>query len=255
MEPEEERMNRWIVVAASGALLACGAPQETPGGAEGAASTGASAEGAAQAAAAVGSGGQAAALAPAAVPGDFADLLKQADGSYQKTGWNHYGPGYFDLDRETGVLTSHGGMGLLWYSVHTYSDFVLEIEFRCTDAETNSGVFVRVPAVPTSDDYIYHSFEVQINDAGEGIHSTAAAYDAEAPTKKASKPPGEWNQYRITFQGNRLQVELNGELVLDWQAEPRGKVADFAEAGYVGLQNHDDRSPVYFRNVRIRALR
>ena len=47
---------------------------------------------------------------------------------------------------------------------------------------------------------------------------------------------------------------LNGETVLDWEAEPRGKVADFAPVGYIGLQNHDDVSPVYFRNIRVREL-
>ena len=31
--------------------------------------------------------------------------------------------GYFELDEHTGVLTSHGGMGLLWYSVREYGDF------------------------------------------------------------------------------------------------------------------------------------
>jgi hypothetical protein len=145
-------------------------------------------------------------------------------------------------------------MGLLWYSVKEFSDFVLELDFRCTSAETNSGVFVRVPGMPTSDDYIYHSFEVQIYDAGEGIHVTGAAYDAEAPTHQASNPPGEWNHFKITFVGDRLQVELNGEAILDWEAEPRGKVEDFAPSGYIGLQNHDDLSPVYFRNIIVREL-
>jgi hypothetical protein len=42
--------------------------------------------------------------------------------------------------------------------------------------------------------------------------------------------------------------------VIDWEAEPRGKVEDFAERGYIGLQNHDDRSPVYFRNIYVREL-
>ncbi len=188
------------------------------------------------------------------VPEGYEQILKSYDGRYTKAGWNHYGPGYFELDPATGILTSHGGMGLFWYSVREYSDFVLELEFRCTDAETNSGVFVRVPGVPTSDDYIYHSFEIQIYDAGEGIHLTGAAYDAEAPTHPASNPPGEWNHFKITFVGNRLQVELNGQQVMDWEAEGRGKVADFAPRGYIGLQNHDDRSPVYFRNVYMRAL-
>lgn len=188
------------------------------------------------------------------IPEGYEQLLKSYDGRYSKTGWNHYGPGYFELDPATGILTSHGGMGLFWYSVKDYSDFVLELDFKCTDAETNSGVFVRVPGVPTSDDYIYHSFEIQIYDAGEGIHLTGAAYDAEAPTHLASNPPGEWNHFKITFVGSRLEVELNGVKVVDWEAEGRGKVEDFAPRGYIGLQNHDDLSPVYFRNVWLKEL-
>lgn len=194
-------------------------------------------------------------VAMSQTPEGFEQLLKAHNGRYHKGGWNHYGPGYFELDPESGVLTSHGGMGLFWYSVKEFSDFVLELEFKCASAETNSGVFVRVPGVPTSDDYIYHSFEVQISDATEGIHQTGAAYDAEAPTHLASKPPGEWNHFSITFQGDQLMVELNGELVLDWAAEPRGKVTDFAGSGYIGLQNHDDRSPVYFRNIYLKELK
>ncbi len=38
------------------------------------------------------------------------------NGGFNKHGWNHYGPGWFTLDHETGILASHGGMGLLWYS-------------------------------------------------------------------------------------------------------------------------------------------
>ena len=184
----------------------------------------------------------------------FERILTENNGRYSKAGWNHYGPGYFDLDPETGVLTSHGGMGLFWYAVREYEDFVLDLEFKCAAAETNSGVFIRVPGVPSSDDYIYHSFEIQIYDAGEGIHLTGAAYDAEAPTTLASNPPGEWNHYRITFEGNHITVELNDQTVLDWEAEPRGKVADFARHGYIGLQNHDDTSAVQYRNIRVVEL-
>jgi hypothetical protein len=206
--------------------------------------------------------GVAAALAPvgrlsaqnvAPKPG-FEQLLRTADGSYSKAGWNHYGPGHFALDPETGVLTSHGGMGLFWYAVREYADFVLELDFKCSDRTTNSGVFLRVPGVPKSDDYIYHSFEIQIDDASEGIHHTGAVYDAEAPGARASKPPGEWNHYVITFRGGHITVELNGVTVIDWEAEPRGKVRDFAQRGYIGLQNHDDRSPVTFRNLFVKEL-
>jgi hypothetical protein len=207
------------------------------------AATGAAA-GSGEAAKAIGTTGQA----------GFVDLLQRGDGQYSKHGWNHYGPGHFSLDPTTGVLTSHGGMGLMWYAAKAYANFVVELEFKVTDGETNSGIFVRVPEVPTSDAYIYHSFEIQINDGGEGIHQTGAVFDAEAPTRMASLPPGEWNAYRIAFEGNRITVTLNGETVVEWQAEPRGKIEDFAERGYIGLQNHDDRSPVHFRNIRVKEL-
>lgn len=183
----------------------------------------------------------------------YEQILKSHDGKYSKEGWNHYGPGYFELDPETGVLKSHGGMGLLWYA-RELGDFVLELDYKCSTKTTNSGVFLRVPGVPASDDYIFHSFEVQIDDASEGVHRTGGVYDAAAPAELASKPPGEWNHYKITFQGSRITVELNGKRVTDWEAEPRGKVKDFAPRGFVGLQNHDDTSPVYFRNIYLREL-
>jgi sugar phosphate isomerase/epimerase len=185
---------------------------------------------------------------------DYEEILAFSWGEYRKHGWNHYGPGYFKLNPKTGVLKSQGGMGLLWYGVRMYKDFVLELDYKCSTKETNSGVFVRIPFLPVSNDYIYHSFEIQINDAGEGIHKTAAAYDAAAPTKDTFYPAGQWNHMKITCRGRHLMVELNGELVLDWQAEPRGKVKDFAEKGYIGLQNHDSRSPVFFRRIYIKEL-
>lgn len=185
----------------------------------------------------------------------YEEILSQSNGSYSKHGWNHYGPGYFILDGQTGILKSQGGMGLFWYSRKSYEDFILELDFKCSKKDTNSGIFLRVPDIPVSNSYIYHSFEIQIYDQGKDIHKTGAVYDAEPPTKDAFKETGEWNHFKITFQGDQIQVELNGEKILDWTAEPRGKVRDFADKGYIGLQNHDSRSPVCFRNIFIKEIK
>ena len=184
----------------------------------------------------------------------YDEILRRSNGLYSKHGWNHYGPGYFDLEEKTGILQSHGGMGLFWYSVKKYKDFILELDFKCQVKDTNSGIFLRVPEMPTSDDYIYHSFEVQIYDAGQDIHKTAAIYDAEPPKFDAFNPTGEWNHMKITFKGNHITVELNGQKVVDWEAEPRGKIRDFAKEGYIGLQNHDRETSVYFRNIFVKEL-
>ena len=181
-------------------------------------------------------------------------LRQRRNGTFTKAGWNHYGPGYFELDEQTGVLTSHGGMGLLWYSVREYGDFILELDFMTEVENANAGVFLRVPGPPSSDDYIYHSWEIQIDDASQGIHQTGAVYDAEAPTTLASKGPGTWNHFTISFMGDHITVELNGEPVLDWEAESRGKVEDFAARGYIGLQNHDRDMKTMFRNIFIKSL-
>lgn len=181
-------------------------------------------------------------------------ILRQRRGRFSKAGWNHYGPGYFELDAETGVLASSGGMGLLWYAAEEYADFVVELDYMTEVDNANSGVFVRVPGMPSSDDYIYHSWEIQIHDVSEGIHQTGGVYDAEAPSHLASKGPGEWNHFKITFVGDHITVELNGETVVDWDAEPRGKVEDFAARGYVGLQNHDRDTRTFFRDIFVKKL-
>lgn len=185
----------------------------------------------------------------------FERILQQSrNGRFHKGGWNHYGPGYFELDSETGVLSSFGGMGLFWYAAAEYGDFVLDLEFMTEVESANSGVFIRVPGVPASNEYIYHSWEIQIDDASEGIHHTGGVYDAEAPSASPSKGPGQWNHMRISFVGDHITVEVNGEQVIDWDAEPRGKVADFAARGYIGLQNHDRDTRTMFRNIFVKSL-
>jgi sugar phosphate isomerase/epimerase len=185
---------------------------------------------------------------------DYEQILSARNGRYSKNGWNHFGPGYFELDQDTGVLTSSGGMGLLWYTAKKYSDFILELDYKCLAEKTNSGVFIRVPDVPSNNGYINHAFEIQIDDFSTGIHHSGAVYDAEAPKLDAGNATGEWNHMKITCVGDNVKIELNGSDVIDWDMEPRGKIRDFSREGYIGLQNHDSNAKVSFRNVYVKEL-
>jgi hypothetical protein len=113
-----------------------------------------------------------------------------------------------------------------------------------------------MPEFVTSNDYIYKSFEIQIDDNHDdlSIHSTGAVYDAEPAKLDATNPTGEWNHYRISFIDDNIKVELNGKLINNWKAEPRGKIKSFAKKGYIGLQNHDSEAKVSFRNIYVKEL-
>jgi hypothetical protein len=185
----------------------------------------------------------------------YEQLLGNWNGRFNKHGWNHYGPGYFELDEETGVLTGYGGMGLLWYSRKSYENFVLDLDFKCHAPNTNSGIFIRLPEVVVNNDYIHESFEIQVYDVDTLTkHGTGAVYDAEPAKMVASNPTGEWNHYRITFLDDLIKVELNGKLINEWNAEPRGKIRSFSDEGYIGLQNHDSHAKISFKNIFIKEI-
>jgi len=162
------------------------------------------------------------------------------------TDWKMAGPGEFLI--EDGTLRATGGMGLLWYAKRDFKDFRLELEWMAPEADDNSGIFVRFPD-PGTDPWIAvnEGYEIQICDAADGLHGTGSVYSFCAPSHKPTKPAGEWNSYSITVVGQDYTIAVNGEIV--------NRFLGFrGEKGYVGLQNHDDGSPVRFRNIRITPL-
>lgn len=174
------------------------------------------------------------------------------DGS-SMDGWSMAGPGGFR--HEGRELVAYGGMGMLWYHERRFRDFTLMIEWKTEKITDNSGVFVRFHK-PSDDPWyaVRHGHEIQILDdpnAGE-TRGTGSIYAyADAPNaSEAANPPGEWNQYEITVVGDMYTVVLNGRKILEWDS-PTDR---HGREGYIGMQNHDDRSPVRFRNIRVKPL-
>ena len=102
------------------------------------------------------------------------------DGS-SLSGWSHAGPGHFEL--RDGVLRSHGGLGLLWFSGQSFGDFELRLDWRTSDRTDNSWVFLRFPD-PNDDPRVAidHGYEVQINDDPDrDPQTTGAIYGFRAP--------------------------------------------------------------------------
>lgn len=195
-------------------------------------------------------------LASLAAGADWKPLFNGKDMS----GWKMVGPGRFVF--EDGMLKTEGGMGLLWYTPEKLGNCTLRVVFKTTGPRDNSGVYIRMAEPPPDPWYgVHNGYEVQIDAAGDEWHSTGALYSLSKVTERAQKPAGEWNTMDIVLKGQTTTVLLNGKKVNEfrgdqevpprkqWYEPVRGPRPD---SGYIGLQNHDGRSTVYFKEVSVR---
>lgn len=175
-------------------------------------------------------------------------------------GWKMVGPGRFVI--EDGVMKTEGGMGLLYYQREKLGSCTLRVVFKTASKRANSGVVIRLPEEPGDAWYgVHNGYEVQIDSAGDDWHSTGALYSLSKVTTRNQKPQGEWNTMDIVLEGQKTTVILNGKTVNEfhggqpvperkqWYEPVRGPRPD---SGYIGLQNHDARSIVYFREVSVK---
>ena len=126
-----------------------------------------------------------------------------------------------------------------------YRDFILDLEYTI---QGNSGVFLRSALEKNP---AFTGYEMQIlSDHGRppSKGSGGSLYDVVAPSQNMTRPTGEWNQARILVEGQRIQIILNGQQIVDFQEATR------SDSGYIGLQNHEGNAVVRFRNIRLTEL-
>jgi len=183
-------------------------------------------------------------------------------------GWKHVGPG--EMTVEDGLIRTHGGMGLLYWTGQKFGNCQIRVVFRMRDENDNSGVFIRIPIEPREEWMpVNYGYEVQIDNHPEksdedDYHITGTLYSLTKPMAKPAKPGPEWNTMEITLDGPRTIVFLNGEKVTDYtegqpvpdkkfKFEPeRGRRPD---QGYMGLQNHSENDVVFYKEVSWRPLK
>src|SRR2546428_12163278 len=102
------------------------------------------------------------------------DEWKQLFDGKDLTGWKHVGPGSMTV--ENGLIQTHGGMGLLYWTGGKLGDCTIRVVFKMRDHNDNSGVFIRIPIEPREEGMpVHYRYEVQIdNEAGgaDGCHIT-----------------------------------------------------------------------------------
>jgi hypothetical protein len=181
----------------------------------------------------------------------FVPLFNDQDWSgWQTTGNWAFGPdGVLILQPKPGRFRLFPDYKSFLWSKASYDDFVLDLEFRVAE-NGNSGVFVRSSSQRS---YIQTQIRDSHGKAEPLDHSDCGAVvDVAAPSKNMSKPAGQWNRMIITCQQDQMQVELNGEQIINLNLNESQRTRS-VRSGRIGFENKN--SPVAFRNVRIKELK
>jgi 3-keto-disaccharide hydrolase len=200
-------------------------------------------------------------LALVSVPARAEEGWHQLFNGKDMTGWHHVGRGDFTV--ENGALRSSGGMGLLWYGRETVGNAVVRVVYKGNTPSANAGVFIRIPEQPQDAWFpVHRGYEVQIQDTADEFHRTGSIYSMARADEFPPSKDG-WNTMEIKLEGRQTIVSVNGKVVDSFDAgqpvpartkyyEPqRGPRPDY---GYIGLQNHDEKSIVWFKEISVKPL-
>jgi 3-keto-disaccharide hydrolase len=156
-------------------------------------------------------------------------------------------------------------------TTRSFGNFELSIDWKLSPGG-NSGIIYHVVEDPKYKHDYETGPEFQImDDAGwkdelkeaQKVGSNYDMYPA-APTKKVNAV-GEWNNARLVYNNGHVEHWLNGEKVVEFdEGSPdfterykKSKWVDYPDwnkvkSGAISLQDHG--APVYFRNIKIKAL-
>jgi len=139
----------------------------------------------------------------------------------------------------------------------TYSNFELSLKWRLqgTEGFVNGGVQFRTQRIAN-----HHEVSGYQADLGAGYDG--ALYDESRRNKilmkptdevlaKATKPLGQWNEYRIRAEDSHIQLWLNGVQTVDYKEEE----ANIAQSGIIAVQIHGDAtSIVQYKDIVLQEL-
>ena len=175
-------------------------------------------------------------------------------------GWKGAKENYEVVDGAIRCKAGHGGV---LFTKEKYGDFVVRLEFKLPPGG-NNGLAIRYPGEGNA---AYAGMtELQVLDSEHEKYATlderqyhGSAYGMVPAHRGYLRETGEWNFQVVTVKGSTIQVELNGNLILDadlstvteFMADSPHPGKDLTE-GHFGFAGHND--PVEFRRIEIKRL-
>ncbi len=135
-----------------------------------------------------------------------------------------------------------------------YGDFELRLQVKLLGEDANAGIQFRTQRIP--DHYEVRGYQADMGQQYWGCLYDEARRNAIlagiTPEQAATLVrAGQWNDYIIRCQGNRIQLWLNGALTVDYTETDES----IPQTGVIGLQIHGGPpSEAWYRHIRIKTL-
>ena len=153
-------------------------------------------------------------------------------------GWTLMHDASFVATNETLHLT--GGLGWLRSDIE-YGDFILELEWRATEAGYDSGIFIRAG----KDGKPWPDAAFQINLAPAALGALVKGNRTVVPAENSPVGVGKWVKFRIEARGKKLSLTVDGENAWEYNnLEPA--------TGFLGIEA--ENKAFEFRNIRLLRL-
>src|ERR1051325_2633333 len=157
---------------------------------------------------------------------------------------------------EDGCLVAHGEASHLFYvgDEKPFKDFELKVDVM-TEPGSNGGIYFHTKWQDKG--WPKAGFECQVNVSHTDYKKTGSIYDIANLGVTPAQDNKWWTQH-ITVKGNKVQVRIDGKLVLEYNEPPGTRPGkDFQrklDEGTFAFQAHDPKSVVRYKNVRVKRL-
>jgi hypothetical protein len=155
-----------------------------------------------------------------------------------------------------GAFVAHGNRCHLFYvgDEKPFKNFHLKVDVM-TDPVSNGGIYFHTKYQPK--DWPRAGFECQVNNTHSDWIKTGSLYGL-ANIGKSSAEDGKWWTQEIIVEGNTVTVLIDGKKVLQYiepaGAQPGKSFEHKLGEGTFGLQGHDPKSTIRYKNIRVKRL-
>ncbi len=203
-----------------------------------------------------------------------ADEMVELFNGKDLTGWVKRG-GAATYSVDNGEIVGHSAPNTYNTFLATekeFGDFVLELDFKISDRDFNSGVQIRSHSRPEKtkeggEQERVYGYQVEIDPKADRAWSGGIYFEGGSPERKggwladladneAARKAfkfGEWNHFKVECKGRRIRTWINDVPAVDYTDNDEKA---FSPKGFIALQVHsvgsaEDKKEVRWKNIKL----